>query len=288
MNYTSIQLSEAYEHCRDLTINADSNFALGFRFLPKIKRDSIYAVYAFNRLADDFADEIEFENERLNKLEKWELMLEDCYKGKASHPVMIAFTDTINRYKIPIDPFKEAMEGFKMDLSINRYKTFEDLKPYCERVAGTISVMSLHIFGWTDDRAFEYGNYLSYALQLTNIIRDVGKDIDKDRIYLPLDELEKFGYTEKELFSRTENDKFFSLMDFQIKRAEEYFEKANSLLSVVEPDSKFTVLLIGGVYSRLLRKIQNKGVPVLHKEIKLTKLEKIRSLIEFKLNPVFI
>ncbi len=287
-NISETKIADAYRYCRDLTIKADTNFALGFRFLPKTKKDSIYAIYAFNRLADDFADEVEYENDRLNKLEKWEKMLEDCYEGKASHPVMIAFADTVRRFSIPIDPFKDAMEGFKMDLSINRYKTFEDLKPYCERVAGTISIMSLHIFGWMDDKAFEYGNYLSYALQLTNIIRDVGKDIEKNRIYLPLEELAMFNYTEEELLSRKENESFFRLMDFQINRAEEYFFKANALLPLIDKDSRYTVLLIGGVYAKLLQKIKHKNIPVLKEDIFLTKKEKLLSLLHFRLNPVFI
>jgi len=229
-------LRQAYGYCKELTQTADSNFALSFRFLPKPKRDAIYAVYAFNRCADDFADESVHEDGRLDKLERWEYMLDECFRGNASHPVMIAFTDAIRRYNIPKKPFTEALNGFKMDLSINRYDTFDDLKVYCDKVAGTISTISLHIFGWLDDSAFEYGKNLSYALQLTNIIRDVGGDIDKNRIYIPLEELERFGYSEEELLSRIKNERFMNLLHFQIQRAYGYFQAANPLIRLVKKD----------------------------------------------------
>lgn len=287
MDISNKALTKAYDHCKRLTIEADSNFALSFRFLPKPKRDAIYAVYAFNRRADDFADEVEFEHSRLNKLEQWEYMLEECYNGRAEHPVMIAFTDAIQKFSIPIKPFKDAMSGFKMDLSINRYKTFDELKVYCDRVAGTISIISLHIFGFDDESVFEYGNNLSYALQLTNIIRDVGCDIDKDRIYLPLEELERFNYSEGELLSRTVNDNFRELMRFQIDRAISYFKAAEPVIKSVEPDSQYTVTMIGAVYAGLLRKIIRMNIPVLNEVVALTKFEKLGIALRNKVNPGF-
>ncbi|MFC1554789.1 phytoene/squalene synthase family protein [candidate division KSB1 bacterium] len=288
MNYSDKQLRESYSYCKKLTIRSDSNFALSFRFLPKPKQNAIYAVYAFNRCADDFADEIENVDHSLNKLQKWEYMLNECYNGNASHPVMIAFADAINKYNIPKQPFQDAIDGFKTDLTVKRYETFEDLARYCDLVAGTISTISLHIFGFKDKIAFKYGKYLSYALQLTNIIRDVGVDIDKDRIYLPKEDLEKYEYSETELFLKEENRQFLELMSFQIKRAEDYFTKANPLIGFIEKDSQFTVTIIGAVYSRLLKKIRESGIPVLDKVVQLTKTEKLLTILNMKKDPKFI
>lgn len=283
-----LSLQESYEHCRRITLEADSNFALSFRFLPKEKQDAIYSVYAFNRLADDFADEPEMSDDPLKSLQKWEELLEDCYAGReVENPVMIAFSDAIKKYRIPIKPFKDAIEGFKMDLSINRYKTFEDLAVYCDRVAGTISIMSLHIFGWKDESVFEYGQNLSYALQLTNIIRDVGKDIEKDRIYIPLDEIEQFGYSEAELMNREDNGNFKKLMEFQVERARSYYHKAEPLIKLVERDSQYTVTMIGAVYSRILKKISSLGIPSLHRATSLSTFEKAVTAFRMKLFPTF-
>jgi len=280
--------AEAYAYCRRLTRKADSNFALSFLFLPKAKKNAIYAVYAFNRCADDFADEVPNIHEGMEKLEKWEYMLDECYSGKASHPVMIAFTDAVQRYNIPKKPFQDAIQGFKMDLSTNRYKTFDDLKKYCDLVAGTISTISLHIFGFLDKKAFEFGKHLSYALQLTNIIRDVGNDIERNRIYMPLDELNRFEYTEDDLISRKSSDKFYRLMRFQIERAQEFYKKANPLIGLIPRDARFTVVMIGAVYLRLLRKISESGIPALHRVVQLTKWEKLKIIAKMRIKPTFL
>jgi len=288
MQNISEQTAEAYAYCKRLTQKADSNFALSFLFLPKAKKNAIYAVYAFNRCADDFADEVPNTHASMEKLEKWEYMLNECYNSKASHPVMIAFTDAIQRYNIPKKPFQDAIRGFKMDLSINRYKTFDDLKKYCDLVAGTISTISLHIFGFLDKKAFEFGKYLSYALQLTNIIRDVGKDIEQNRIYMPLDELSRFEYTEDDLISRRDNDKFYRLMRFQIERAREFYKKATPLIGLIPRDARFTVVMIGAVYLRLLRKIGECDIPALNRVVKLTKWEKLKVIAKMRVKPSFL
>lgn len=288
MQKISKSTAEAYAYCKRLTRKADSNFALSFMFLPKAKRNAIYAVYAFNRCADDFADEVLNTQDSIDKLEKWEYMLDECYRGNASHKVMIAFTDAVQRYNIPKKPFQDAIQGFKMDLSINRYKTFDDLKKYCDLVAGTISTISLHIFGFLDKKAFEFGKHLSFALQLTNIIRDVGNDIERNRIYMPLDELKRFEYTEDDLISRRNNDRFHRLMRFQIERAREFYKKANPLIGLIPRDARFTVVMIGAVYLRLLRKINEHGIPALHRIVELTKWEKLNVTAKMYIKPTFL
>jgi len=205
--------------------------------------------------------------------------------GKSAHPVMIAFTEVIERFNIPKKPFLDAITGFKMDLSVNRYKSFDDLKNYCDLVAGTISIISLHIFGYLDNKAFEYGKNLSYALQLTNIIRDVGKDLQKDRIYLPLDELSKFNYSEEELIALNDNENFYNLMRFQVERASKYFKNANSIINLIPGDARFTVVMIGAVYYRLLQKIVECKLPVLKSVIHLSGWEKFKVIAKMRLNP---
>jgi phytoene synthase len=283
-----IRLAEAYRYCRQLTKRSDSNFALSFRFLPQDKRNAIYAVYAFNRCADDFADELSDSSESLNKLKVWERMLHECYEGNApQHPVMVAFTDTIKRFNIPKKPFQDAINGFKMDLTVNRYKTFDDLLHYCDLVAGTISTVCLHVFGMLDDKAILYGKYLSYALQLTNIIRDVGKDTMLDRVYIPIEELKRFHYNEEDLLSRSETKNFYDMMKFQIERAHDYYVKANPLIKLISPDSRFTVVIIGATYNRLLEKIKEQHIPVLHNVVRVTKWEKIRLITARLYHPKF-
>lgn len=285
----SPSLREAYDYCRNLTISADTNFALGFRFLPKEKRQAIYAVYAFNRFADDYVDEAEYIERGAHLIEQWKKRLEACYSGYAdSHLILKAFTDAVHRFRIPKEPFLNAIEGFKMDLTINRYQTFEDLLKYCERVAGTISEMSLPIFGFTRREAFTFGYSLSMALQLTNIIRDISKDIEKDRIYIPQDELYHFGYTEENLQNRVLNNNFRTLMKFQVGRAKSYFQAANPLVNYVEPDARLTTLLIGSVYVRILQKIEENNYDVFNNTIALTRSEKIRITLQKLVDQKFI
>ncbi len=286
MEYT---LKASYDYCRRLTFEADSNFALGFRFLPKIKRRSIYALYAFNRFADDFVDEVKDASKGKILIEEWHARLNACYAGAAfDHPILIAFSDTIRRFNIPLKPFESAIEGFKMDLSINRYRTFPELITYCDRVAGTISAMSLAVFGYIDRKAEYHGQQLSTALQLTNIIRDMGKDILKNRIYIPQAELEHFGYSENDLKNNIINDRFLALMRFQIERAKSYFREANALVNYVEPDARFTCLLIGAVYVKILEKIEASGYDIFNNSIALNKREKIGVVLSKSINQRYI
>lgn len=286
MTEKEISLKNAYKYCKNLTIRADSNFSLGFRFLPKHKRDAIYAVYAFNRCADDFVDE-EYDPYKKNELiEKWEHYLEQCYAGKTdNHPILVAFEDAVERFDIPKNSFKEAILGFKMDLEINRYNTFEELKVYCKRVAGTISIMSLSVFGYIDNKAYEYGDDLSMALQLTNIIRDVGKDAEKNRIYIPIDEMKRFNYSENELLSRKLNSNFIELMKFQVDRAKSYFKKAQNLIPLLQKDARFTALVMGAVYLNVLELIEKTNYNVFNKFAKVSKIEKLKLLIKLKIKP---
>lgn len=266
-------LDECYEYCKKITRERGTNFYLGFSFLPKEKRNAIFASYAFCRYADDIVDEPGMKNPK-KLLARWKQDLDSCYAGKAAHPIMVALSDAVKKYSIPKEPFLGLVEGCDMDLSVKRYDSFEDLLKYCERVAVTMSTISLHVFGIKDEKAKEYGKYLSLALQLTNIIRDIGEDAKKGRIYIPLEDLKKYGYSEEELLAGVLNPHFRKLMEFQVTRAKGYFEKANSVLSCIEEDSRFGALLMGAVYAKILERIEKNGYDVFSKKHALNLLDK--------------
>lgn len=287
--HSKYSIQQAYNYCEKVTKKADTNFYLGFRFLPKGKRNAVFASYAFCRYVDDIVDRQKSSRLSVPELvSKWEQDLHDCYKGKAKHPIMIALAEAVREYNIPKAPFLGLIEGCRMDLRFNRYRNFKQLSQYCDRVAATISTISLHIFGVKNPRAKKYGYYLSMALQLTNILRDVGEDARKGRIYIPLDELERFGYSESELMAGVRNAAFYKLMHFQAARVRKYYQKADKLLSVIEDDSLLATGLMGAVYARVLDEIEHSNYDVFRKKAKLSALQKIMLVAKVALNPSFI
>ena len=262
-------LPEAYRYCQELTERSGPHFSVGFRFLPPPKRRAIYAVYAFCRYADDIVDE--HQNEPLELLLKlWQEELERCYRQTPTHPITIALADAIRHYPIPKEGFLGLIEGCRMDLLYNRYPTFEALMVYCDRVATTIRDLSLPIFGYRDPKGVEYGRSLSTALQLTNIVRDIGEDLGRGRIYLPLDEIEKAGYSEAELMARTKNNAFLELMNFQCRRIRLFFEESKKLTPLVEKDSRLALSLMRNVYVALIDRIEADPFAVLDRQIRLS------------------
>ncbi len=210
-------LRDDYAACRRVAHRYGANFSVGFRFLPRAKRDAVYASYAFCRFVDDVVDESPGADVR-ERIDEWERELERCYAGNPTRPVTRALADTVSRYPIPKAAFGGLIEGCRMDLVKKRYSDFEELMVYSELVATTISTMSLAIFGYRGDAAVDRGRDLATAFQLTNILRDVGEDLDKDRIYLPQDELSRFGVSEEDLKAKRLTPEFRELMRFQVQR----------------------------------------------------------------------
>jgi len=286
--YDEMSLNDCYTYCEVLTRKKGTNFYLGFTMLPKDKRNAIFASYAFCRFVDDIVDENDGDGK--DKLEtmllKWENALEECYKGNGGrHPITRALADAVQKYPIPKHAFQRLIDGARLDIIKNRYETFNELLVYCDLVAATISEISLGIFGYQNDKAVEYGKYLAIALQLTNIIRDVGEDAKRGRIYLPLEDLRRFGYSEAELLRGEFNDKFFALIEFQIARAKKYYAMANPLLTVINKDSRIGIYLMGSVYVYLLNKIEKMNLPILKKRVGLSFFEKQILLIKGVVNP---
>jgi len=272
------ELADAYALCRRVAHRAGPNFSVGFRFLPSQKRDAVYATYAFCRFVDDVVDESPQSGERsdvIERIEQWEQELDRCYEGKPTHAITLALADTVSRYLIPKSAFSGLIEGCRQDLVKKRYANFDELMGYSDLVATTISTMSLSIFGYEDEGAIPRGRDLAAAFQLTNILRDVGDDIGKDRIYLPADEMARFGVSEADLRAGRVTPQFEELMRFQVERVREHYHRAEVLLDLIEPDCRRCTCLMGAVYYEILNRIEDQGFAVFGRRIGLSLAEKI-------------
>lgn len=290
-------IGEADAFCRKIAHRHGANFSVGFRFLPSQKRRAVYAVYAFCRWADDIADEeIEGANSdaestvrlRSTRLDECQHELDACYAGSPSHPITIALADALRHFRIPRSAFVALIDGCRQDMVKTRYETFEELLHYCTLVASSISDLSLPIFGYRTEAAIEHGRNLATALQLTNVTRDVGDDLQRDRIYLPAEELRRFGVTEKDLAARLESEPMRRLIEFQIERAKSYFHAAEPLLHELAADARFPTLLMGGVYATVLSRLERNPLMVLHQRLRLTTLEKLVVVARRILRPHFV
>ncbi|MEK7747757.1 MAG: squalene/phytoene synthase family protein [Nitrospirota bacterium] len=273
-----MNIDEAYQYCQNIANKQGPHFSVGFRFLPKPKRKAIFAVYAFCRYADDIVDERQSQPIDL-LLKEWEDELYRCYRQEPSHPISIALADAICKYPIPIEGFLGLISGCKMDCTINRYPTYEALLVYCDKVATTIRDLSLPIFGYRNPVAYEYGQALSTALQLTNILRDVGEDLDRGRIYLPLDEIASCGYSEADLLARVKNGAFLKLVQFQSDRIRALFRESSKLLSLVDADARLALSLMRKVYIALIDQIDARPFDILDRSIRLSSFQKARIVL---------
>jgi 15-cis-phytoene synthase len=270
---SSASLEEAYAYCRALTHRHGANFSVGFRFLPRRKREAVYAAYAFCRLADDIADDPGLDIG--TRLDRWEQELERCYAGEPRHLVTVALADALRDFDIPQRAFQDLIEGCRQDLVKSRYENFEELHEYCRLVAASISDISLAIFGYESESAIDHGRDLSTALQLTNVTRDVGDDLERDRIYLPREDLERFGVSEQDLVERRRSEAVRELIRFQIARARDYFRRAEPLLGELSRDAQFPVTLMGGIYATVLDEVAKDPLVVLERRVSLSLPRKV-------------
>ena len=229
------ELELAYEHCRRVAKSEAKNFYYGFMTLPVRQRRSIYAAYAFCRLCDDIADGTSSTEDKRRLLAETRQSLLRIDRGAVSGPAYVALADTLSAFQIPTRYFEEVIEGVEMDLVQTSYRSFDDLREYCYKVASAVGLICVEIFGYNDSVAKEYAVDLGLAMQLTNILRDLKEDSQRDRIYVPLDEIASFGYSPEELRQGLINDAFRALMRHQIARARRYFESGRRLLPLVPP-----------------------------------------------------
>ena len=282
-----MNVDAAYAHCRAIAHKHGANFSVGFRFLPRRKRRAVYAAYAFCRVADDIADDSVDEG-RGQRLDAWQHELDLAYSGTPTHPITIALADALQHFAIPKSAFIALIDGCRQDMIKTRYETFEELLQYCELVAASISDISLSIFGYRQPSAIDHGRSLAIALQLTNVTRDIGDDLTRDRVYLPAEELRTFGVTEQDLFARAENDRVRRLIEFQIARAESYFREAEPLLHELDFDARFPTLLMGGVYATVLGKLRKDPLLAVRKRLSLSPLQKMLVVGTRMLRPHFV
>jgi phytoene synthase len=268
---------------RRLAHRRGANFSLGFRLLPAAKRRAVYAAYAACRIPDDIVDEVEggVERDELHRrLDRWACEVERTYRGEPTTPASRALADVLGNYPIPKEALLGLVEGCRMDLDRGRYGTFAELERYCELVAVTISEISLAIFAPGKADARVHGRHLAMALQLTNICRDVGEDVERDRIYIPLDELDRFGVGEGDLLAgRVATGGYGALMTFQCGRARRHFREANPLPGLLARDSRAAVRVMGGVYRRVLDRVGRRPYEAYHRRMELPTWQRVTAVI---------
>lgn len=278
-----LPLEDSYHYCVRLTRSRARNFYYSFLVLPRKKRESLCAIYAFMRVCDDITDApaiLETQGGEVQKkqeeLQAWRKELSSALEGsQPSHPLWPAFIDTLQRYQIPPHYFYLLIDGTAMDLVVKRYQTFEDLYRYCYLVAGVVGLVTIHILGFDDPSALGYAEACGIAFQLTNILRDLREDAEMGRIYLPQEDLDCFGYSEGELKSSVINLAFLRLMAFEVNRAKEYYYKGKQLIPHIHPDSRPALSALIGIYEGLLDKIVKVNYDVFHHQVRLSALQKL-------------
>jgi phytoene synthase len=244
--------------------------------MPRQKRAAMCAIYAFMRRSDDIADSTANPAVALEALRQWRALVDVALNdGEATDPILPALVDTVREYKIPERYFHELLDGTEMDQTTTRYATFDDLYKYCYRVASAVGLVVLPIFGFEDKAALEPAEACGIAFQLTNILRDVKEDAQMGRIYLPLEDLQRFGVSEDDIMNRRATPKFFELMKFEAARAHGFYKKAQPLLPLINADSRGTLAVMIAIYGGILRKIEQSNFAVFEERMRLSAAEKL-------------
>ena len=272
----AIDVEIGYQESRDITRREAKNFYYAFLTLPQERRRAIYVAYAFCRYFDYAVDTAESVDQKMATLESLHASLNDAYTGRTSDPLFLALADVADRHDIPEEYFKQVIHGVESDLTKVRYQDFEELRSYCYQVASVVGLICLQIFGYKDDSAREHAIDLGLAMQLTNIARDIQEDLGLGRIYLPQDEIARFGYSEEALEAGIVNESFIDLMRFQAQRARGYFDSGFKLLPYLSPRSRACPAVMGQLYSKVLQRIEEAEFDVFQHRISLSKTEKLR------------
>ena len=264
-----------HDYCQDKAAKSGSSFYYSFMFLPAERRQAITALYAFCREVDDVVDECHDLSLAQTKLEWWRQEVGRVYNGTPTHPVGHALKDVIKGFRLPQEQLLEIIDGMAMDLSQTRYLDFKGLQLYCYRVASVVGLLAAEIFGYQDRQTLKYAHDLGLAFQLTNIIRDVGEDARRGRIYLPIEDLQRFNVPAKDLLEARYSEQFRALMAFQAERAEKFYDQAFAQLPAVDRKAQRPGLVMAAIYRTLLREIARDGFMVLDRRTSLTPLRKV-------------
>lgn len=265
-----------FDESQQIAKESKSSFYYAFSLLEKPKREAMNTVYAFCRKTDDIVDlGNESDDLKYEKLRKWRNELEKALKGNSEIQLLNKLIVYIKQFNIPLDPFFELIAGVEMDLQRKRFITFDDLSNYCYLVASTVGLMCIEIFGYKHQSTKDYAINLGKAMQMTNILRDVKKDYENGRIYLPENDLKHFNYSEEDLKNKIYNQHFINLMKYEAERAKYFYQKANESLDYEDKRSMFAARAMQHIYYRLLKKIEQENFDVINKNIKVNKIEKV-------------
>ena len=263
------------EYCQEKAASSGSSFYYSFLFLSKPRRRAITALYAFCREVDDVVDDNRTPEVGRAKLQWWKEEIDRLYQNNPQHPITRALQTPISNYDLPQEYFLEIIDGMEMDLEQQRYATFKELSLYCYRVASVVGLLSAEIFGYRDRHTLKYARDLGMAFQLTNILRDVGEDARRGRIYLPLEDLQRFGVQEQDLLQGRETPEFYQLMAFETERAREFYRRAHDALPDIDRRSQRAGLIMSTIYQRQLDELEKDGFHSLTRRISLTTLAKL-------------
>jgi 15-cis-phytoene synthase len=271
-------LDQSYDYCRKVARSRAKNFYYSFLLLSAGQRKAMCAIYAFMRYCDDLSDE---PGANRAAIDRWHAEMESALEGRFSqHPVWPAFHDTVRRFAIPHEYFREMIEGVASDLEPRQVETFDELYRYCYQVASVVGLTILHIFGFEKPGALPLAEKCGVAFQLTNILRDIREDAGLGRVYLPGEDLRRFGVTTGDLRAGNRNEAFVRLMRFQAVRAREYYDESMPLLDLVHPRSRPSLWALITIYSRLLERIEATNYDVFSRRVRLSTLEKSWILVQ--------
>jgi len=262
------------QYCQQKTSQSGSSFYYSFLFLPPLKRQAITAVYTFCREADDIVDECVDPSTAETKLNWWREEIANLFANKPSHPVSHALTDSLKTFDLHKEHFDEIIEGMQMDLHITHYQTLNDLLLYCHRAAGVVGLLATEIFGYKNKDTLKFAENLGIAFQLTNIIRDIKEDALRGRVYLPIEDLDKFNVNAEDFQLPTTKDTVKQLIQFQIERAKEYYTKAFDYLPAEDRHNQRSAVIMSSIYKTILTEIEKDDFQIMEHRIKLTPLRK--------------
>jgi phytoene synthase len=265
-----VDLEEAYDRCQAITRAGAKNFYYAFLTLPRAKRRAIYAAYAFCRLCDDIADEPDPAGDRRARLDQVRADLSAAYVGQPGGHVFSALAHAARRYGIPERYFRDVVTGVEMDLTRARYRSFEDLRGYCYHVAGAVGLICIEVCQYSDPKAKEYAVDLGTAMQLTNILRDIEQDARNGRVYIPQEDLARFGYSEQDLLGGVVDDRFRGLVRFEVERARSFFAGGEKLLPLLDRRARACPEVMFRIYRRLLTRIEERGYDVFGRRVSLS------------------
>jgi phytoene synthase len=271
----SPSLHESYRICEQISRTRAGNFYPAFRVLPRPQKRAMCALYAFLRIADDLSDEAGPLEDKRRALADWRTGLRAALQGEYRHPIHAALQHTTTSFAIPPHYLEAAIDGVEMDLVADRYGTFGELRTYCYHVASVVGLACIHIWGFTDPRAEIYAEQAGIAFQLTNILRDLGEDAARGRVYLPEEDLRRFGYAAEELRRGRRSDPFRELMRFQVERTRTYYRQSQPLAGLLRPPGRAVFLMMARTYEALLDAIERRDYDVFSQRVSLSRWHKL-------------